>query len=372
MEGFVLVLKQSKLPLLASNRQATSQFTLVDFEKLWLELDQQDAVLFDDLDLNHQLPVNQKRSINVKDAKIENLKLGKSGFRNGLIVHSPNGTMLAAFDFESQTERFEWFKRFSEAASIQNEVHQSVGVLAKYCSELGLNPSDKLTKESIRKAYKRSALKHHPDRGGDPEIFDRIRVAQTSLLELLDRGEKVPWSHMVSYSCTLVRNEKGLGLNFLEDRGRRLILVKEVQRNLEVLFLSSEAEGEIRLGDVLVGIDNDVCGTWFLSRVRARLGPLRAPMGAKVQLRFQRFVYDDVSTSSTFASSPRFAPPSRDPSYSYHSFRDQTRTMRDERGARIPSEPAIAAMEGDGGITSFFTRIVSSFNSLFCGAAPQV
>ena len=35
----------------------------------------------------------------------------------------------------------------------------------------------------IRKAYKQAALKHHPDRGGDPEMFKRVKEAYDALMQ---------------------------------------------------------------------------------------------------------------------------------------------------------------------------------------------
>jgi DnaJ-class molecular chaperone len=45
---------------------------------------------------------------------------------------------------------------------------------------LGVEPG--ATPEEIKKAYKKLALKHHPDRGGDPEEFKKIGAAYEALL----------------------------------------------------------------------------------------------------------------------------------------------------------------------------------------------
>jgi DnaJ homolog subfamily A member 2 len=37
------------------------------------------------------------------------------------------------------------------------------------------------TEEQIKKAYRQLALKHHPDKGGDPEIFKALSVAHSIL-----------------------------------------------------------------------------------------------------------------------------------------------------------------------------------------------
>ena len=42
---------------------------------------------------------------------------------------------------------------------------------------LGLNPDNHPTADDIRRAYRRLALRHHPDRGGDPAVFGAVADA---------------------------------------------------------------------------------------------------------------------------------------------------------------------------------------------------
>jgi DnaJ-class molecular chaperone len=51
---------------------------------------------------------------------------------------------------------------------------------AQLLSILGLGPS--ATKADVSKAYKKLALKHHPDKGGDPSMFRQINDAKTELI----------------------------------------------------------------------------------------------------------------------------------------------------------------------------------------------
>lgn len=44
---------------------------------------------------------------------------------------------------------------------------------------LGVTPT--ATPDEIRAAFRRLAMKHHPDRGGDPEEFQKIKAAYERL-----------------------------------------------------------------------------------------------------------------------------------------------------------------------------------------------
>ncbi len=45
---------------------------------------------------------------------------------------------------------------------------------------LGVKPTDSLAK--IKRAYRKQAIKHHPDKGGDPEVFKQIHEAYERIL----------------------------------------------------------------------------------------------------------------------------------------------------------------------------------------------
>ena len=60
--------------------------------------------------------------------------------------------------------------------------HQG-GNVARYRTLLGIANGASLNRESILTAFKQKAKEHHPDSGGDPELFREIVEARDKLLE---------------------------------------------------------------------------------------------------------------------------------------------------------------------------------------------
>ena len=64
---------------------------------------------------------------------------------------------------------------------------RALDVLHQSYELLGLDDSKPLTHESLRAAYKRAALKVHPDKGGSPEAFDAVSRAFLYVQEVLEK-----------------------------------------------------------------------------------------------------------------------------------------------------------------------------------------
>lgn len=55
------------------------------------------------------------------------------------------------------------------------------------CDLLGIDETMPLSSEVIRSAYKKSAIRVHPDRGGNPALFDAVTRASAYLQKIVDR-----------------------------------------------------------------------------------------------------------------------------------------------------------------------------------------
>ena len=52
-----------------------------------------------------------------------------------------------------------------------------------------LEVAEDATLEEIKKAYREKAKIHHPDRGGDPEIFQKVSQAYSTLTDSVKRSK---------------------------------------------------------------------------------------------------------------------------------------------------------------------------------------
>lgn len=84
---------------------------------------------------------------------------------NQLIVHSDNTPSWKVITDTSKQKAMTYFSSCLEVLGIQEEVA--------------------LTEESLKKAYKRTAIKAHPDKGGSEEYFEAVTRAYAYLSEIL-------------------------------------------------------------------------------------------------------------------------------------------------------------------------------------------
>tara|TARA_A100001015_G_C14942280_1_gene693088 strand:+ start:37 stop:933 length:897 start_codon:yes stop_codon:yes gene_type:complete len=73
-----------------------------------------------------------------------------------------------------------------------------------------LEISQKHTQECIRRAYHKMALKHHPDKGGDPEKFKKVLEAKNKLMNQFRKVPNEDINYQVSFSDLLAKLLKQL------------------------------------------------------------------------------------------------------------------------------------------------------------------
>lgn len=102
------------------------------------------------------------------------------------------------------------------------------------------------------------------------------------------------------------------------------IVVKETAANVDIVGITEDGGEGLRVGDALIGIDDDDCSQWFMSRIRARLSPVRYKDGDVVRFTFERLV---PRSSSPFRREELVSmplSPVREGSESYSPLRDES------------------------------------------------
>eukprot|EP00981_Chlorochromonas_danica_P005168 scaffold1044_cov186-Ochromonas_danica.AAC.1 len=267
--------------------------------RVWMVLDGQYLTYYDRFDVKQQQPRGLKGFLMVKDASVT--KLSRQVLPNGVKVKTLKEKVV--FSCSDENAWSYWFSALSKASKQHEKESEHEGKIDRYKSLLEIGPNQVLSKPLISRAYKRLSLKAHPDKGGDPGVFQAIREAYNALLAIQVDADELANSYVIHYEATIEKRPGvGLGVAVSEDSVRRQLIVQSIHKDTKIHFLSEESEGEIRPGDALIGIDQDDCSRWPMLRVKARLDAVRLPFGTKVILTFERRVPRDAMFSSSFSS----------------------------------------------------------------------
>jgi len=147
----------------------------------------------------------------------------------------------------------------------------------------------------IDRAYKKAALRAHPDKGGDSFKFKAVTDAYEIIMSTIQEEEEAKKYKPVVVKATIKKGPPGVGFGMVvvEDSKKGDIVVKDVLDGLKIVGKTDPSDLQLKKGDVLVGIDKDDIKGWPLTRVVARLNNFRVPVGGTVALTFRRKVRVD-------------------------------------------------------------------------------
>jgi hypothetical protein len=140
-----------------------------------------------------------------------------------------------------------------------------------------------------------------------------INQAYKYLLEYEKEQHELENCNIIRYEVIVEKAQGiGLGLSVTEDKARGIVFVSGINEKTKIIGITEESEGEVKVNDILIGIDNDHCSRWILSRIRARLDSFRVPIGQRVTFSFERRVpkedYEEEESISDVASSRATSP----------------------------------------------------------------
>lgn len=284
------------------------------YSKSWVVLDKQQLACYASFDLEQQQPTAVLRVMLVADCEL--LKYSGQDVAHGLQIRGKKDKI--SLDCVDAAVCSTWFNVLKRATNLHKEEEEYLSLPLRHRTTLEMDPGAPLSRNAVIRAYKKLCLREHPDRGGNADNFNKINIAYNALLAYQQFQEDLE-RPTVQYEAIVRKKSggQGLGIVVIEDKVRRQIVVQRVQKDIEILGMSEESEGEIKPGDVLVGIDRDDCSRWLFSRVRARLGPFRVPVGGKVLFTFERISKEDPTLAN--ASSPPESPIKR----SFHSCKSE-------------------------------------------------
>eukprot|EP00520_Triparma_pacifica_P018209 CAMPEP_0118658674 /NCGR_PEP_ID=MMETSP0785-20121206/14698_1 /TAXON_ID=91992 /ORGANISM="Bolidomonas pacifica, Strain CCMP 1866" /LENGTH=567 /DNA_ID=CAMNT_0006551715 /DNA_START=717 /DNA_END=2416 /DNA_ORIENTATION=- len=198
---------------------------------------------------------------------------------------------------ENENEKYVWLESIEKASKIKNGEVKGKVDLTPYFAALKLNPNDNPTIKQIDRAYKKAALRAHPDKGGDPDLFKAVTDAYEIITSTMEEEEEAKKYKQVLMKATIKKGPPGVGFGMVvvEDPKSGDIVVKEVLDGLNVVGAPEPEDFELKAKDVVVGIGDDNIKGWPLTRVIVRLNNFRVPIGGLVKLTFSRKVNLDGS-----------------------------------------------------------------------------
>ena len=138
-----------------------------------------------------------------------------------------------------------------------------------YYKTLGVNKS--ASPEEIKKAYKKLAMQHHPDRGGDQRTFQEINEAYDTLKDPAKRQD---------YDNPQPQNDFRYNSQNMNDIFSSFFRQSPMRKNADVTI-----NVRINLRDVVTG--KDIVGKYRLRNGREEVANIRIPQGVEDNLVMQ-------------------------------------------------------------------------------------
>ena len=173
--------------------------------KRWFVLDGSHLTYFEEFDPVQNKPKKQKGSLSVRGAKIE--QVVKHHTREYCFgITRENGSLLMV-SAETKDDRLLWMEALDKASKMTHDSPLPGYVdITKYYEMLGLPTEPAPSAKDVKKAYRKKCLTAHPDKGGDPELFDQINQAYEFLLSHLDYAEKAALYARVEFKVRMLNS----------------------------------------------------------------------------------------------------------------------------------------------------------------------
>ncbi|GMH79627.1 hypothetical protein TrST_g7886 [Triparma strigata] len=270
----------------------TSLINRRNWKRRWFVIDGQFMTYYETFDQKKGVPVNKKGVIPLKDCGF--LMVAHAKMQHCWVVRHEDRRPIY-LNAESENEKFIWLEAIEKASKMVEGEVKGKPDLTPYWAALKLDPAANPTLKQIDRAYKKAALRAHPDKGGDADMFKAVTDAYEIITSTLDEEEEEKKYTHLTLKATIKKGPPGVGFGMVvvEDPKNGSIVVKEVLDGLKIVGKTDPEELELKKGDVVIAIGDDDIRSWPLIRVVQRLNNFRVPIGGLVPLTFDRKVRVD-------------------------------------------------------------------------------
>lgn len=259
-----------------------------NWKKRWCVLEGQFLTYYEDFDIKSQKPTAKKGMVPVRGCTVEAIDNKEKNFQFVLKHETRSPLFMSA---ENEKMKTTWMAALTRAAKTLHDGPVSID-FTEYYQIIGLNMADNPTSSQINRAYRKTCLKCHPDKGGDASEFKKVQEAFEILQSKLEEEEEEKLYEVIYYDAVIEKGPPGVGFGMVvvEDSKRQIISVKNVLATMNLKSITKESRGAVAKGDILVKIGDDDITNWTLARIVQRLNDFRVPVNTDIKLRFSRRV----------------------------------------------------------------------------------
>jgi curved DNA-binding protein CbpA len=266
-----------------------------NWKRRWCVLEGQYLTYYVDFDQKTQKPTEKKGMVPIRGCVVEEFKSKDKPFQF-VLKHETRSPMYLSADDPKIMKT--WMTACDRAAKKLHDGPVSID-FTEYYNIFGLKMEDNPTASVINRAYRKTCLKCHPDKGGDANEFKKVQEAFEILTSKLEEEEEEKLYKTIFFDAVIEKGPPGVGFGMVvvEDSKRQVVTVKESLPTMNLKSITDASKGAVNKGDILVKIGDDEITGWTLTRIVQRLNDFRVPINSDIQLRFTRRVkiLDDLN-----------------------------------------------------------------------------